>query len=206
MKSEQEYIKDLSEIRLMMERSTKFLSLSGLSGIMAGVYALVGAYIAYQLYFVNAVTAYETDNPSVSGTIFDLVAIGLFVLLLAVGTAIYLSYRKAKKYKHVLWNAAARSLVIHMAIPLVTGGMLIAIIISQEIFTLIAPFTLIFYGLALINASKFTFTEIRYLGITEIAIGLISAYFTGFGLIFWAIGFGLMHIVYGVLMHWRYER
>jgi len=68
----------------------------------------------------------------------------------------------------------------------------------------VAPLTLIFYGLALVNASKYTLSEIRSFGIAEIVLGLIAMAFIGYGLLFWAIGFGLLHIIYGIIMHVRY--
>ena len=208
MKTEQEYIKDLTEIRSMMERSTKFVSLSGLSGILAGIYALAGAYIAYSWFYQNPET--QTLNTLYSqdiwGNVASLVFLGISILVLAVGTAIYLSYRKTTKDKEILWNPTARRLLLTMSIPLVTGGLFILILISKGLIGLIAPMSLIFYGLALINASKFTFDEIKYLGIIEILLGLISSYFMGYGLFFWAIGFGLMHIAYGFYMHQKYER
>ncbi|MGE5429024.1 MAG: hypothetical protein ACM3O8_14110, partial [Methylococcaceae bacterium] len=65
---------------------------------------------------------------------------------------------------------------------------------------------LIFYGLALVNAGKFTLSEVHYLGITEIVLGLMAAVFINWGLLFWALGFGVMHIVYGMMMYYKYER
>lgn len=208
MKTEKEYIKDLSEIRLMMERSTKFLSLTGLSGILAGIYALAGAYFAYRLFYVNPGDAIYNTLPRLenSDDILNLAFLAFIVLLLAVGTAIYLSSKKATKNNEILWNPVSRRLVINMGIPLVTGGIFILIIISKGIFELIAPLTLIFYGLALINASEFTFKDLNYLGMVFIILGLVSSYFPGLGLLFWAIGFGLMHIIYGIYMHLRYEK
>ena len=69
----------------------------------------------------------------------------------------------------------------------------------------VAPLTLLFYGLSCVHASKYTIGGVRYLGITIILIGLIATYFTGYGLLFWAIGFGLCHIIYGALMYFKYE-
>lgn len=208
METEQKYIEDLSEIRLMMERSTKFLSLSGWSGIMAGIYALAGAYLVYHLFYINAEEViFETiSRQEISGDVIRLILLAIIMLILAVGTAVYLSYQKAAKNSETLWNPVARRLVINMAIPLCTGGIFILIMISKGILGFIAPLTMIFYGLSLINASKFTFDELKYLGITEIILGLLSACFIGFGLLFWTIGFGLMHIIYGIYMYWRYER
>jgi hypothetical protein len=71
---------------------------------------------------------------------------------------------------------------------------------------LVASVMLIFYGLSMVNAGKFTFGEIHWLGLTEIALGILAGVFINFGLLLWTIGFGLMHIVYGTVMYYRYER
>lgn len=208
MKTEQEYVKDLSEIRSMMERSTKFLSLSGLSGIMAGIYALIGAYFAYH-YFFNSADGeiYSSIAPQeITENVFNLILLAVLILVLAVGTAVLFSSKKAAKNDEVLWNPVTRRLVINMAIPLIAGGILILILISKGSLGLIAPLTMIFYGISLINASEFTFNEIRYLGIIQIVLGLLSAYFISLSLLLWALGFGLMHIAYGIYMHLKYEK
>jgi uncharacterized membrane protein YidH (DUF202 family) len=195
-------------MRSMMERSSKFLSLSGLAGIMAGIYALAGAYIAYKIFYFNPdEIVYNTiRSGSVSSSLLQVILLAVLILVLALGTAIYLSYKKADKRGEKLWNPTARRLMINMAVPLVVGGLLILILISKGLIGLVAPFTLIFYGLALYNASKFTYEEVRSLGLIEIALGLVSSYFVGYGLLFWALGFGVVHIIYGIYMHYRYER
>ena len=208
METDQKYIKDLTEIRSMMERSTKFLSLSGLSGIMAGIYALVGAYVAYKIFYVenDSVLYNITDRQEMNDDVLNLILLALLILILAVGTAIVLSWKKSKKNGERIWNSAARRVVINMTIPLVTGGIFILILLSKGLFGFLAPATLIFYGLALVNASKFTFEELRSLGVVQIILGLLASYFIGYGLLFWALGFGLMHIVYGIVMHLKYEK
>ncbi|WP_353182835.1 hypothetical protein [Parapedobacter lycopersici] len=208
MTQEKDYTRDLTAIRSMMERTSKFLSLSGWAGVMAGIYALAGVYIAYQYLGVRpdqltyAATAPETW--SITGT--RLIALALTVLVLAIGTAVYLSYKKAGKRSEKLWNGTSRRLVLNMAVPLVTGGVLILILIAKGLTGLIVPFTLIFYGLALYSAGQFTYGAVRVLGLIEIGLGLISAYFVGLGLYCWAVGFGLFHIIYGIYIHYRYEQ
>ncbi|CAM4118446.1 hypothetical protein GILI108418_05880 [Gillisia limnaea] len=208
MNSEEKYIKEITEIRSMMERSTKFLSLSGLSGIMVGIYALVGAYIAYRLFYVeNGSLLYNIiDRQEMTAEVENLIILALVILVLAVGTVIVLSLKKSQKDGEKLWNPAARRAVVNMAIPLVTGGIFILILLSNGLYGFLAPATLLFYGLALVNASKFTFEELRSLGIVQILLGLLASYFIGYGLLFWALGFGLMHIVYGIVMHVKYEK
>lgn len=200
MKEEQDYIRDIAEMRSMMERSSKFLSLSGLAGIMAGIYALAGAFIVYKVFEFNP---HQAD---LSTGLADVILTAFIVLVLAIGTAIILSYRNATKRREKFWNPTARRVLINLGVPLVTGGMLIIILISKGMIGLAAPFTLIFYGLALFNAGKFTYEEMKSLGLIQIALGLISSYFIEYSLLFWAIGFGIFHIIYGIYIHYRHER
>ncbi|HEY0677616.1 MAG TPA: hypothetical protein VGD17_04985 [Chitinophagaceae bacterium] len=208
MKDEQDYIRDITEMRSMMERSSKFLSLSGLAGVMAGIYALTGAYIAYKVFSFNPDEIVYSDLQS--GTLapgfLKVIFLAVAVLVLAIGTAIFLSYKKADKNGERFWNATARRLLVNMAIPLITGGLLILILISKGFIGFIAPFTLIFYGLALYNAGKFTYGEVRSLGLIVIGLGLIGSYYVEYGLLIWALGFGVVHIIYGIYLHYRYER
>ncbi|SKB47909.1 hypothetical protein SAMN05660226_01562 [Parapedobacter luteus] len=208
MEKEKDYIRDIAEIRSMMERSSKFLSLSGWAGVMAGIYAIIGVYIAHKLFHFNpGETAYTSTTPgSWPDNFTNVFSLALSVLILAIGTAIFFSYNKANKRNEKLWNPTSRRLLVNMAIPLVTGGVLTFILISKALLDLIAPFTLLFYGLALYNAGKFTYGEVRVLGLIEIGLGLIGAYFTGTGLLCWAIGFGVLHIIYGIYIHYKYEQ
>lgn len=207
MKEIKEYEKDLASIRLMMERSVKFISLSGLAGVLAGVYALIGAASAYFIaHYPVALFDYRTDSLGDSEVMIKLVIIALLVLIISVATGIYLSNRKAKKHGVHLWNTATKQVLFNLAIPLFSGGVFILIMLWTGHFGLAAPACLIFYGLALIQGSNNMFEEIRYLGYCEILLGLISAALPGYGLVFWAIGFGILHIVYGLIMYNKYDR
>ncbi|MCL6260108.1 hypothetical protein M3O96_13485 [Aquiflexum sp. TKW24L] len=200
----EKYIQDLRQIKEIMDRSSKFISLSGLSGIAAGIIALVGAWYAYRnIYTESDFYGYQVVTLS-SESIVSLIGLGAVILILAISAGIFFTAQKAKKANQKVWNSQAKRLLINLSIPLVTGGVLCLIFLSRGFIGFIAPLTLIFYGLALVNASKYTHEEIRSLGLIEIALGLLSAYFIGFGLLFWAIGFGLLHIVYGIIMHYRY--
>lgn len=208
MKEEQDYIRDIAEIRAMMERSSKFLSLSGWAGIMAGLYALMGAYIAYEFLQFNPdeISNSLLKSGGLYYDIFPIILLGTAILLLAIGTAVVLSYQKANKRGEKIWNATSRRLLMNMAVPLVTGGILILIVVAKGLIGLMAPLMLLFYGLALYNASRFTFGEVKFLGMIQIGLGLISAWYIGYGLLLWAIGFGVVHIIYGIYLHFRYER
>ena len=202
-----QYLKDIGEIKDLMNKSSRFLSLSGLSGILAGIYALVAAWWAYDI-------IYATESPSKEAyksiIIYEMEMLKLFgvaalVVVLSILTAIILSWRKAKKHDEKLWDAVARRMLINFLIPLVTGGIFILFLIEKESYAYIAPLMLVFYGLACVNASPYTLGYVRYLGITMLLIGLLSVYFLGYGLFFWALGFGVCHIIYGILIYYKYD-
>lgn len=198
---------DLSQIRSIMERSKKYLSLSPWAAIMAGVYALIGAGLVYwRVYYSPTVLYEQIREGGFSAVLLMLLGIAVAVFMLSAGTGLWLNYRKASKAGEKLWSKTAIRLAINFVIPMLAGGIFVLILFYRGYYSLLAASTLLFYGLALLNAGNFTFTDIRNLGISEIVIGLLAALFPGKGLFFWAIGFGVLHIVYGILMYWKYER
>ena len=190
-----------------MDRSSRFISLSGLSGILAGLYCLIGAGLAYKIIYFDTTTFGNYGNLIITETmLLKLIIIAASVIVLSLVTGVALCIRKAKKSDDNIWNASSKRLVINFTIPLLTGGVFILFLIEKEILGLVAPLTLLFYGLACVNASKYTFRDVRYLGITEIILGLIAIEFSGYGLHFWVVGFGICHILYGAFMYFKYER
>lgn len=208
LKMEKEkYLNDISEIKNLMDRSSRFISLSGLSGILAGIYCLIGAGLAYKIIYFDTTTLGNYSDLIITETaLIQLFIIAASVIVLSLATAVVLSIKKAKKGNDVIWNSSTKRLVINFSIPLFTGGFFILFLIEKEILGLVAPLTLLFYGLACVNASKYTLGDIRYLGITMILLGLLSTWFLGYGLLFWALGFGVCHILYGSIMYYKYDR
>ncbi len=203
----EKYLNDISEIKNLMDKSSRFISLSGLSGILAGLYCLIGAGLAYKIIYFDTTTLGNYSDLIITQTaLIQLILIAISVIVLSLATAIVLSIRKAKKSNDRIWNSSTKRLVINFMIPLMTGGFFILFLIEKEILGLVAPLTLIFYGLACVNASKYTLGDIRYLGITMILLGLLSTWFLGYGLLFWALGFGVCHILYGSIMYYKYDR
>jgi len=195
------YLKDIRDIKKMMDKSSQFISLSGLSGVLAGVYALAGACA------VNEIMSQNYGNITLESTSFKLiVAIAIIVLVLSIATGFVLSAHKAKRNGDTIWNSTSKRMASNFLIPLVTGGIFAVLLLKNGYYGLIAPITLIFYGLACVNASKYTLRDIRYLGLTVIVIGLVATWFIGYGLLFWALGFGVCHILYGSIMYFKYDR
>ncbi len=199
---DQRYIDQLKDIRNIMDRSSRFLSLSGLSGVMAGVYALCGAIAAHYI-IQHRSYLYVTIE---SSEFRQIVAIAFAVIVLSLSTGVILSAKKAKKRKEKIWNSSSKRMLINLFIPLTTGGVFGILLLREQHYGLIAPVTLIFYGLGLVNASKYTFETLRSLGITFVVLGLINTGFPGYGLYFWAFGFGVLHILYGTIMYLKFDR
>ena len=203
----------LDEIRSMMERSSRFISLSGLSGVAAGLFAIFGAALVYlyldmtpfvggkKLYYVEAIHSSKWGMNYITFFLLD----AIFVLIGAISCGIFFTTRKAKRKGQKIWDALSQRLLINLMIPLATGGMFCLGLLYHSFFGFVAPTTLVFYGLALVNASKYTLPDIRNLGYCEIILGLLAMFFLGYGLEVWMIGFGFLHIIYGTLMYWKYE-
>lgn len=203
-------IEDIQAIRRIMEESSRFLSLSGLSGVFAGITAIAGALVAYFFILDNGSIHYEDYLSSLSPkeTLvlrWQLMSDAAVVLVLSVLFAFLFSVKKAKRDGKVFLTPVSRRLLINLFIPLVAGGIFIIVFLIHNYIHLVVPGFLIFYGLSLVNAGKFTFGEIFYLGILEIITGLVSAFVPGWGLIFWIFGFGILHIIYGLAMYRKYE-
>jgi hypothetical protein len=205
----------LQDIRKMMERSSRFISLSGWSGISAGICALIGAWVGNSM-----ISQYQFENSSVytemrgeyifRDSIYllqnKLLLLAVCVFITAAVTAFIFTYFKSKRDGIAIWGKSAQRLMWNTILPLIAGGLLILRLVSLQQYLLIAPVCLIFYGLALVNGSKYTLGEIRYLGYFQLLLGVVNLWLPGYGLIFWAFGFGVLHIIYGIAMWWKYDR
>ena len=202
-----EQLQTLHDIRSIMDRSTRFQSLSGLSGIFVGLIALAGAgavqwYLAAQK--LNYPALYQgTPGPAMVRFVV-LTATAVFVL--AAGTVLYFTLLKARKARQSVWNTQSQRLLVNFCLPLAVGGAFCGILLFHSLGYLVAPAMLVFYGLALINASKYAFADLRTLGVCELALGVTSGFKIEYGLLAWALGFGLLHVFYGGLLYYKYEK
>ena len=214
MSLNKDHLNDLHDIKQMMEKSSRFISLSGWSGISAGVCALIGAYfahIALKEPYYSVSTSNQNDYnyfPFFLRQLFhsNLFHVALFTFIAAFVSAFIFTYIRSRKNNTPVWSSASRRLLISVCIPMIIGGIFLLKLLENGNYGLIAPGCLIFYGLALVNAGKYTLSEIEYLGYCEITLGLINCRFIDGGLYFWAAGFGVLHIIYGTLMWFKYER
>ena len=214
MDEQKQSLETLQDIKRMMERSSRFISLSGLSGISAGICALIGAWFSVDYvygrkdYIIDQDAAIAQVAANDYSIIFNITLFWIAAITFAAAliSAFIFTWLKSKKEGIPLWGNTAKRLLINVSIPLIAGGIFLFKLIHFGTFGLVAPGCLIFYGLALINASKYTLGEIRYLGYCQLLLGIINLWYEGLGLYFWAAGFGVLHILYGIYMWWKYER
>ncbi|HET8572419.1 MAG TPA: hypothetical protein VFL76_00985 [Edaphocola sp.] len=200
------YQEDIAHIHAMMERSSRFISLSGLSGIGAGSVALIASGLAYYwLQEQGLALLKDRELAEATGLTGKLALTGLLALAAALFCGVFFTLRKSRKQQQPVWNSLTRRLLRSLVLPLAAGELFCIALMAHHHFVLVAPATLVFYGLALVNAGKYTFRDIEYLGVAELVLGLAAMFLTGYGLLFWAAGFGLLHIIYGARMHIKYH-
>lgn len=195
-----ERLKDIAAIRSMMDRASRFLSLSGMAGISSGIVALIGAWTAWR-----TLADYRSEEGT-GAVVGLLITLGLVVAGLSVGMAILFSVRHAHRMGRKVWGPTAKYVTVALTIPVLAGGVLCAILIMHETYWLLPAVMLLFYGMALLSAGNFTFGEIRYLGGLQILLGLAAAAVPSLGILFWAIGFGAAHVIYGIVLFRKYDR
>ena len=201
----------LADIRGLMARSGKVLSLSGLSGVWAGGCALVAAALAYRaagvmpLSGVDYYVAYYRQTGDLAGIEPYVLRTGVVTMVVALAGAIFFTLRRSRSSGRELWNASSRALLASLLAPLVAGGVLVLALWHHDVYGFSAAITLVCYGLALLAGGRYTVDEIRALGYCEVALGLAVAFFPGYGIDAWALGFGVLHVVYGLVMYRRYE-
>ena len=204
-----EVFNTINEIRNMMEKSSKILTLSGISAIFVGVYACIAAAVAYYIIggtccFFGEIPALHLSRPD---KLWLLALIAVFLIILCLATVFLFSYRKAKRNnKRFVFDLTARRLLWYFFLPLVVGGVLCLVFIMQGNYEPIVAFMLIFYGTALINVSGYTYSNTRYLGYAEILLGFVNCFMEAHHLLCWTLGFGVFHIIYGILFYLKYDR
>lgn len=199
------YIEDLKEIKDIMNRSSRFISLSGLSGIAAGIIAFGGAILAQQMVFRG--TPYLSyERIGLPGHHLQaLLLIAFSTLVLAFGAGVFFTARETRKRGQKIWDHHTRRILLNLALPLVSGGIVCLSLLFKGFVGLVIPFTLIFYGMALVHVSKFAIQEMKGLGTLLIVLGIMALNFIAYSLWFWALGFGVLHIIYGIFVPLKYK-
>lgn len=206
MKKHEEQLAAIQEMRSMMDQATRFKSISGLSGIIAGLLALLCTYLIYQTTGISIAEPEALDQIWHSSSQGFVLLVLLSLFMICIGIGVYFAMRNARQSGKPAWDHAAKRLLISLAVPVIAGGIFSGLLIQHGLVAIAAPATLLFYGMGLLNASKYTLDAVRTVGLVFIFLGLLATYFLAYGLLIWALGFGLVHIVYGFIIYVNYER
>lgn len=193
-------IEDLQHIKSIMERSTKFLSLSGWSGIWVGLCGLAASVLLYNWQYA-ALAAHTPPYEAV-----HLLLLALITFIVALSGGLYFTIQKTKKLGSPFLTKVTKRLLLRFCIPLAIGGVLCILLYEKSLLPLTLPITLLFYGLALYSIQEDTVKEIKTMAYIEILLGLFAFYFSAYALFFWALGFGIIHLLYGVILWNKYDK
>ena len=192
---------DIKMIREMMEKSSKFLSFNGLSIVFAGFFAIIGTTFVHL--FMHGYICGKLNMTQIK---IVLLIIALLVLFLSVCSVTFFCWRKARYNHETLFSSTTRRAASSLLLPLLAGGIFSLVLLYRGDIDTACAATLIFYGLGLVNVSRYTLSEIQYLGIAIVIFGLLALFFTNLSLYLWATGFGLCHIIIGLIMYLKYEK
>ncbi|MFK8060597.1 MAG: hypothetical protein AB8B78_10950 [Polaribacter sp.] len=195
--SQKDYLRDISEIKTLMSKSSKFISLSGLSGILAGVYSLLGA--GYYFFGIKS----EDDF---SSSIIPITVIVLIVFFATTITTVFFTSKRSKITGEKIWGDSTKNLIVSFSTTFYIGVICILILYFKEEYTYLLALLILFYGIAIINASRHTNVIIQPLGFIEVVIGLLCIIYPEFSLWFCILGFGIIHIIYGSIFYFKYDK
>jgi len=200
-----------------LEQSSRFISLSGLSGVFVGFCGLLGTYIMHYLIrgddtksdkeMLNIISSFDYYNLSVHVFVGEhLIFLAIYTVIFAILFAFYLTLRRSKRENHPIWDIHIQKQLSTLSIPLIVGLIFVIKLVASANYPLIVPSLLLFYGIALVNIRGLTNGDIGYLGYAFIVLGIVNLWLEGWGILFFGFGFGVLHIIYGTVTFIIYER
>lgn len=172
----------LQFIRRAMERGSTFTAVSGLGGAGMGAIGLTAAILA-------------ANQPSVERWL----AVWLAAAPVALCVGVVAVWRKAARSGAPLAGTVARRFALGLAAPLVAGAAVTYALWRAGDYAVMAPTWLLLYGTGVTVGGMFSAPVVRATGVCFMAVG-IAAVVTppDWGNSWLAIGFGLLHIGFGV--------
>jgi hypothetical protein len=196
--------RELKVIRQLMERPVRYSTMSGLSGILAGLAALGGLAADW------AISSAWQDTPRMAMKINVLVWAG--VLAVAFAGAVICTRLRERRQNMPFWSGVKKRILLTILPPFVAGVGLTLIIAYRwhtgwgpNEWGLIPAIWMLFYGLALWQVGLLSPVEVRLMGAAFLACGLAAAlWFQPYP--YWSLGvtFGGFHIVYGLAVWVRH--
>lgn len=196
---EQEAKQTLHDIREMMSKSSRFMSLSGFSGIVIGIIAILASSFFCYFYQIDPVHSGRILASMTDKELIQIYAMALVLLISSMSIAFFMAKQRSKIMKSIFWSAASKHLFAHLIVPLAAGFAVCSILFFRQN-DLVLPLSLLIYGLALFSSSQFTVPSIRNFGLVEMMLSVVCLLFPDYSVVVWTLGFGLLHVIYGAFM------
>jgi hypothetical protein len=186
---------NLRVIRQTMERSTKYSTLSGLSGVLIGLAAIAGVLAT------NWLTGDAPPGASVYRHPSALALVWVSVLVMAVAIDFACNKRRAARVgKHVVSPLGAH--IVLAALPaFLAGGVLTLFFYQHALLYYVWGVWMLSYGLAISAVGLFSVKPVLALGAAFVLAGAVTLLLPlPYHLYMMALTFGGFHIGYGVVM------
>jgi len=205
----QKHLENLSELKSILSKNTRFLSFSGLSGVIAGITALAGEYLFYNLYlatFSSSSNYADVRNLADMKLFYSALLIALSIIGISVIVGVILARKKIRMQGSTVNRDLLKNTLIHILVPILVGGAICFVASFTDHFIYIPAFLLIFYGLGLFNGSRFSFDDLKIVGLVFMGLGLITYAYPNLSMWTWGLGFGVGHILYGLRVYFVHDR
>ena len=181
-------LEHLRFIRETMERSVSFTAVSGRGGILMGLTALGAAWIASRQASPQA-----------------WLATWMLEALLALGIGAWATAQKARAANVSLLSGPARKFAFSFSPPLLTAGILTAVLYQAGLVHALPGMWLLLYGTGVVTGGTFSVKVIPVMGTGFMALGTVALCAPASwadGLM--ALGFGGLQILFGIIIARRY--
>lgn len=172
---------DLRFIRLAMERSPRFTGVPGWGGVWMGISALVAAAVA-------------SRQPTVEGWL----GTWLAEACIAIGIGGWAIRRKARRVQLPVLSGAGRRFMLSFLPPAVAGAILTMALYRAGETALVPGAWLLLYGAAVVTGGAFSVKVVPLMGICFMALGVAALAGPGWSDPLLALGFGGLHIAFGL--------
>jgi hypothetical protein len=182
-------MENLEFIRDTMERSTHFTAVPGYGGMLIGFTAIGAAYIAH------------TQAPLIR----DWVIVWLVEAVLAFCIGLFAMWQKSKLAGTTLNSVPAKKMILSFVPPMICGVIITLGLWRYGDFVSMIPVWLLLYGAAVVTGGSYSVRAVPIMGWCFIALGAIAFFLpANTGNLMMTLGFGLLHMVFGLVIARKY--
>jgi hypothetical protein len=181
-------IENLTFIRSTMERATAFTAVPGWGGVAMGVTALIAAVVAARQ---------ETAD--------GWLVVWLVEAVVAMGIESFAIARKARALGGAILARPAKRFLLSFTPPIAAGAILTLALYQAELYRALPGLWLLLYGTGVVTGGAFSVRAVPVMGLCFMVLGMAAALGpASWGDPLMALGFGVLHIGFGVFIARRH--